>query len=332
MQDSCNVNQPNISVIVPVYKVEPYLRTCVDSILRQTYRDFELILVDDGSPDNCPAICDEYAAKYNFIKVIHKPNGGLSDARNAGMELAAGKYIAFIDSDDCVDEKYLEYLWEGIATTGAEMSHINSFLFHRDEELLNRAKDKKNIVVLDNKKALQGILYQITGDVNVWGLLLPAEVARAYPFPFGKLFEDGFVSSKYYLAVQKVGYVQYEGYYYRRRPGSITQQTMGLKHALDKIEAMECMTAACAGDEMIEKAARSKKFGNYCYILLNFPKIAEEAPSCYAKVQSFLEDVSFAIFKDSNCRIKKCIVGLGMTVFGVRFLDMIRWLYFKIKG
>lgn len=94
-----------ISVIIPVYKVEPYLRRCVESVLNQTYQNLEVILVDDGSPDNCGAICDEYAALDSRVKVIHKENGGLSSARNAGLELAAGEYISFVDSDDWLDPK-----------------------------------------------------------------------------------------------------------------------------------------------------------------------------------------------------------------------------------
>ena len=98
---------PLISIIVPIYNVELYLRRCLDSVLNQTYTNLEIILVDDGSPDGCPQICDEYAAKDKRIAVIHKENGGLSDARNAGLDICKGKYISFIDSDDWVDEKYI---------------------------------------------------------------------------------------------------------------------------------------------------------------------------------------------------------------------------------
>lgn len=108
---------PQISVIVPVYKVEPYLRRCVDSILAQTFADFELILVDDGSPDNCGAICDEYAQKDSRVRVVHKENGGLSSARNAGLDMAVGSYILFADSDDYVSplwcESFVAQIMEG---------------------------------------------------------------------------------------------------------------------------------------------------------------------------------------------------------------------------
>lgn len=97
-----------ISVIVPVYKVEKYLHRCVDSIINQTYKNLEIILVDDGSPDNCPKICDEYAQKDQRIKVIHKKNAGISEARNAGLEIAQGEFVAFVDSDDYIDSTMYE--------------------------------------------------------------------------------------------------------------------------------------------------------------------------------------------------------------------------------
>lgn len=116
---------PQISIIVPVYKVEPYLCRCVDSILAQTFQDFELILVDDGSPDNCPAICDEYAKTDSRIHVIHKENGGLSSARNAGLHMAVGQYIMFCDSDDTVDPQWCEILYNAIIVDSTAWAFSN---------------------------------------------------------------------------------------------------------------------------------------------------------------------------------------------------------------
>lgn len=110
------LEQPLISIIVPVYKVEKYLKRCVDSILTQTYQNMEVILVDDGSPDNCGAICDRYKETDNRVVVIHKKNGGLSDARNAAIPLAKGEYISFIDSDDWVSSYYVEHLYEAVGS------------------------------------------------------------------------------------------------------------------------------------------------------------------------------------------------------------------------
>ena len=113
---------PEISVIVPVYKVEKYLKRCVNSILNQDFEDYEIILVDDGSPDGCPAICDEYAKLYAKISVIHKKNGGLSDARNIAVAQSKGEYIVFIDSDDYVDSNHLSSLWDAMVKNDADMS------------------------------------------------------------------------------------------------------------------------------------------------------------------------------------------------------------------
>lgn len=115
------LEQPLISIIVPVYKVEKYLKRCVDSILTQTYQNMEIILVDDGSPDNCGAICDRYKKTDNRVVVIHKRNGGLSDARNTAIPLAKGEYISFIDSDDWISSYYVEHLYEAVAKCDADI-------------------------------------------------------------------------------------------------------------------------------------------------------------------------------------------------------------------
>ena len=113
---------PLISVIVPVYNVEPYIRRCIDSILSQTFTDFELILVDDGSPDNCPAICDEYAKKDSRVHVIHQENRGLSAARNAGLDRMTGEYVTFVDPDDFVHPQYIEFLYQAVIDTGLRIA------------------------------------------------------------------------------------------------------------------------------------------------------------------------------------------------------------------
>ena len=118
---------PEISVIVPVYKVEQWLGPCVDSILNQTFRDFELILVDDGSPDNCGALCEKYAKDDPRVRVLHKANGGLSSARNAGIEAAKAPYLAFVDSDDFVRPQYLATLRAAIRQYGADMAICGSW-------------------------------------------------------------------------------------------------------------------------------------------------------------------------------------------------------------
>ena len=132
------------SIIIPIYKVEQYLRQCIDSVLAQTYTNFEIILVDDGSPDGCPAICDEYANKDSRIKVIHKPNGGLSDARNAGLEVAKGEYVMFLDSDDWWDDKdSLCKIAVSIKASGADITIIGMKKYFSQEHRIGDVRTPK---------------------------------------------------------------------------------------------------------------------------------------------------------------------------------------------
>ena len=143
--------RPEISIIVPVYKVEKYLNECIDSILAQTFTDFELILVDDGSPDNCPALCDAAAAKDSRIRVIHKPNGGVSTARNAGLDAARGNWIGFVDSDDVIDKTYYEKLYRAAKQSGAEIAASN-ILYANADGTPNNYKDlplKNEVLTID---------------------------------------------------------------------------------------------------------------------------------------------------------------------------------------
>lgn len=119
------ITKPKISIIVPVYKAEPYLRKCIDSILNQTFKDFELILVDDGSPDRCGEICDEYALKDSRIKIIHKENSGRSSARNVGLDIAQGEYIGFVDSDDWIEPDMYEVLYSKAKIESADIIALN---------------------------------------------------------------------------------------------------------------------------------------------------------------------------------------------------------------
>ena len=147
-----------ISIIVPIYKVEKYLCECIDSVLAQTYENFELILVDDGSPDNCGKICDEYAKKDSRIKVFHKENGGVSSARNVGLDNAKGEYITFIDSDDFVDKQYLERLYVDLKENGADVSICKISCYNEGATYLKRDVFPGKAVITENKKEFENFI------------------------------------------------------------------------------------------------------------------------------------------------------------------------------
>lgn len=147
-------SNPLISVIIPVYKVESYLNECVDSVMNQTYTNLDIVLVDDGSPDNCPAMCDDYARKDSRIRVIHKSNGGLSSARNAGINSAHGEYISFIDSDDYVVPEYFERLYSMMESSGAD---ISCCMYTTDAEKLSHESARECRIVSPSEAVIESL-------------------------------------------------------------------------------------------------------------------------------------------------------------------------------
>lgn len=185
-----------ISVIVPVYKVEPFLRQCVDSILAQTYSNLEVILVDDGSPDNCGTICDEYAAKDARVRVIHKENGGQGSARNRGLDAATGKYIAFVDSDDWIDPDMYESLRNLLIEHDAEIAE-GSYRFYRPWKTQNQTLECPNsqsVTIYNGSEILEHFYFgpEIFSDVAVmvWNKLYRADFIKQYRFGEGFIYED----------------------------------------------------------------------------------------------------------------------------------------------
>lgn len=255
-----------ISVIVPVYKVEQYLQRCVQSICQQTCRNTEIILVDDGSPDNCGAFCDEYAQKDERIRVIHKVNGGLSSARNAGIEIATGKYIAFVDSDDWLDPTMLELLLHLCVNYRAQIAECS---------YRNILHDRIQAETTCNGKIIEATPVEaIEGNLD-WKYFKPIACNKLYDrkvigdvrYPEGKLHEDEFTTHKFYLAATKITYADVALYNYdRRREDSITAK-FGLRN-LDACEAYhEKVHLVCETEALTP--IRQKMCNNYCYTLFN---------------------------------------------------------------
>lgn len=226
-----------ISVIVPVYKVEPYLDRCVQSIVDQTYKALEIILVDDGSPDNCPAKCDAWAAKDSRIKVIHKKNGGLSDARNAGMAAAKGEYIAFVDSDDWIAPEMLERLFVAMQRDQSDIAACTAKMVWADGKPDEFLTVQTNCV-LDKLQAQTALLKETLLKHPVWYKLYRTELVKDIPFEVGKYHEDVFWSYQAVGAAARVSVIDYPGYNYFQRSDSIMGEGYSLKR-LDAVEAAE---------------------------------------------------------------------------------------------
>lgn len=207
-----------ISVIVPVYKVEPYLRKCLDSIVCQTYQNLEIILVDDGSPDNCGAICDEYAAKDGRIIVIHKGNGGVSSARNAGLERATGDWIGWVDPDDWIEPDMYEYLLENARKYGADIAVCGLYKVydgHTERFAVEKASQ------LDNGQGMEALLEDKVLQSYCWDKLWRKELWRGISFPLGKTFEDMCAVPLVFQRAKKTVLLSEAKYFYRQRRESI---------------------------------------------------------------------------------------------------------------
>ena len=226
-----------ISVIVPVYKVEVYLHRCVDSILNQSFSDFELILVDDGSPDACGAICDDYAARDSRVRVIHQENGGLSAARNSGIDWtfanSDSQWLAFVDSDDWLHRDYLRKLYSAVESRNVVMSicgWLATETSMEDAELPDQP-----ILLLDSESAF---VEHYDKSMAAWCKLIRKDLFSALRFPVGKLHEDAFVTHKLLFSREKVAVVDEKLYYYYQNPTSITRARWS-DRKLHSIEAHE---------------------------------------------------------------------------------------------
>lgn len=227
-----------ISVIVPVYNVEKYLRKCIDSIINQTYKALEIILVDDGSPDNCGLICDEYAEKDSRVRVIHKENGGLSDARNAGLDIADGEYIMFVDSDDFVECDMCETLYTRLMKDKSDMSLCSIMCV---DEGSNQIQDNLSLnvddAVLTKSEAISKFgTHNACAYVVAWNKLYKRFLWQNIRFPIGRLHEDEFVAHKLIDKCEKISTVSKRLYNYFQRCNSIMSSNYSVRR-LDAIQA-----------------------------------------------------------------------------------------------
>ena len=226
---------PTISIIIPVYNVEGYIDRCIKSVLNQRYENIEVILVDDGSPDNCPKICEEWAKLDNRIKVIHKKNGGLSDARNEGLKIATGELIGFVDSDDWISSEMYTILYEQMVKNDSDISACGV------EKVWENKKEKERLTplgsyVLNKEEAMKAIIDESLLKQPVWYKLYKRKVIQNVSFPVGKCHEDVFWTYQIIGNASKVSIIDTPCYFYYQRKGSIMSDAYSLKR-LDSIEA-----------------------------------------------------------------------------------------------
>lgn len=279
-----------ISVIVPIYKVEKYLKQCIDSIIDQTYNNIEIILVDDGSPDCSGEICDEYAKKDERIKVIHKKNGGLSDARNKGINEATGKYIAFIDSDDYIEPCYLEKLYHAIKKNGTKIAQCNIQKVDESNTVIETIGDKIKSEK-DGKIMIKELYDNKWENIVVWNKLYVKQLFDNIRFPVGKLHEDEYTTYKVLYDIEKISIIPECLYCYRQRKESI----IGKKFTLNRLDILEALE-----ERLSYFQQKNEKELYYLTLQLYLQKIRES----YLKVRLFIEE-SNLVQKELKKKYKK---------------------------
>ncbi len=317
-----------ISVIVPVYNVEKYLEKCIESIIQQREYCHELILVNDGSTDLSKEICEVYGEKYDFIKVITKINEGPSEARNCGIKVATGNFLAFIDGDDYIAKDYLKTLTRLIYENDADIAVVGIMRFI-EGQVVNDNIGIGKVLNLSGLEALECMLYQQFIDTSVCGVLVRKSLAKSFLFPYGKYHEDDFVIYNYYVNAKKVSISTRKKYFYLKRPHSI-MHTLG-QPVLDEIEAADNLVIQCQSKwPQLENAAVSKKFSSYCQVILRTENFNDNK-ELYKKVKKFLHITKWRIVFDKRVRIKNRVAGISL-VFGIRGLMYLNYIYTKAKN
>ncbi len=318
-----------ISVIVPVYKVEKYLNKCIESIVNQTYKNLEIILVDDGSPDECGKICDNYAQKDMRIKVIHKENGGLSDARNAGINISNGKYISFIDSDDYIDLEYIELLYKTIKKDKSDMAISSHKVIYENGTILEKATKEKSI--LEPKEVLKRILYDDGIDLSAWAKLYKIELFEEIRYPKGRLFEDAATTYKLVDKCKKISIISKSTYNYIIRGNSITNVNFSEKKMDLIISTEEMCNYIKKKYPDLEEAANRRLMYAYLSTLTQLIKSNKRNKSVEKRLYGYIKQNSKMILKDKNVP-RRDKVAIISTKFGLGFYKIIWKIYEILTG
>ena len=278
-----------VSVIVPVYNAGEFLKKCIESILAQTFRDFELILIDDGSTDGSSSLCDEYALSDARIKVFHQLNAGQSAARNRAVELASGDYLAFIDADDYVSADYLEYLFELLRLhPECLFSTCNHAVFRGNHSRPNFEADAP--LLLDRKQAFESVLYHGAVDVAPWGKLFHRSVFNTLRFPAGRLYEDTYIFGDI-LNIADCVVVGNEAKYFYIQHGNSTVNGGFNPKRLEYIDAAEKLASQAEScDPSLHDGAVRRVTHSYLSVL----RYMRNCPADYVKIRQELKEKALA--------------------------------------
>lgn len=326
--DKINRDTPLISVIVPIYKVEKYLEKCVKSIGSQTYKNIEIILVDDGSPDNCGKLADNLAKTDSRIKVIHKVNGGLSSARNAGIDVAQGDYIGFVDSDDTIEPFMYEKLFSLLQKENTKLSVCAVNYVYEDGKVL-RKKGLGQNVTFDFCQAIIEMNSHRYFDMGAWSKLYHRSLFEDIRFPVGKLSEDYYIMYKIFDKAQRISYLDIPCYNYLQRKNSITRgDKINHDHEYAAYEQMRYLDEKYPDMKVVGHTAyASAALTVYDFYLKNKVKCAKEKMNHFQEViKENKEYIDKADYLTKSKKVQFILFSKSPTLYNVVFKT-----YRKIK-
>lgn len=320
-----------VSVVVPVYNVEKYIRHCLDSLVNQKYRDLQIILIDDGSEDHSGDICDEYAHSYSNIEVYHKENGGLSEARNYGMQYATGEWLSFIDSDDIVSLEFFDKLLYAAKEDCLDIVVADYFKVPEKQiGVLPKEKGRGNVKVWKGIEGTKELLYQKSFTTSAWGKIYKTVLFKNISFPVGKLHEDVGTIYKVFEKAQRIGYLERKLYYYLQRDTSIIH-TQFNKRKMDYIyQTKEMVDYYGKNDERLLSAAISRHFSACFQIIQLCPRTSEWMEE-YAYITKEINKYASEVLNDRKARVKNRFIAI-LAVFNTEMAIRLCKLIYKHRS
>ena len=310
-----------VSIIIPVYNVEKYIDRCLESVVNQTYKNLEVILVDDGSTDNSGKICDAHKEKYKMTKVIHKENGGLSSARNEGLKYVTGQYVFYLDSDDYISKDCIEHLVKISTQKNADISIIKMInIAENTNEEIKELKNEK-LIVMNSEKAIKESLYQKKYSCCAPAKLYKTEIAKQVKFPLGKLAEDLATCHNFFDISNVIVYSSHIGYYYRQQDNSIMHKFN--KKRMDALKWSNEIEKFCEKKyPKIHKAAECRTFNVAIHLLLDLKNDVEDYDKIHNEIWSNIKRTRKSVIFNIESRNREKIAAL-ISFFGEKTLKLV---------
>lgn len=323
-------NKDLISIIVPIYNIEKELKECIDSLIEQTYKNIEIILVDDGSTDNCPMICDEYKKKDERIVVIHKKNGGLSDARNCGIYESKGEYLTFVDGDDMVTNNYCQFLYDTLKQNDADISIGKPKMIYADGIEVN--KNYSDCFIGTNEEILDRLLYDNGIDLSACFKLYKKELFKDVSFPVNRLYEDAATTYKLIDKAKVIAVNTTEAIYiYKIRNNSISNCDFNEKK-LDLIISTKEMTDFIKNKyPRLEKGCNRRLMYAYLSTLTQLARSKKRYKKIEKELISYIRHNKNDVLRDKKTP-KRDKIGIYSLCFGFCGYKILWQIYARVSG